>query len=931
MRRLIDRAEPKFERNSAANNKNLQVAQIGQPRYEEHNYAMRFNGNSRVYVNPNPAFDDDRGITVEAWFAASNRGGVIHKGVGNIHSWLIQPTSSDTCRVRLWGSTNALDMIFSSPGILSGRFNHVAFTFDQHQFVRFYWNGEYIGGDTLNVGNLIKNLPVLIGHYPGSNDFGHYLDGVVDEARIWNVARTHEQILAGMNQKIKKAPGLIARYSFDETRRDNITEDTAERINLLPENIANGGESGSSAGFSPIGALVSSSDEESWQGNRSIKVITNGGATLQGAFSSYHLTPILPNQQYTGSVYAKGVGTMRLMMRFVNKDIGDTVDFTEEIVLSDEWQRVSVTGTSRSNSSFCSLLCRIAGTVATTFYLDGLQVQEGNVLSPWTPTKTNPYNGSIAGGATHITENPLGMPYGSSSMVEEGTTNKVLDVRNWALQNNSGQATATNTTFQGIPAVELHLKNGDRFAFTDTVNWADRIVTGGFRVFPESTLGVDRIVAFVDGGTVGSSGNDYTKHKSGNYLYFVGKKNVTDSESVNVGFIANADVRCVIYAPQLEAKEYSTSYVLGLREQVGEVTNLLVEGELTHNWFPHSNITDLTWDNGVATFTGRGSANATIHNWVRTPNEYPELQGKPVFLRAKVRTHSSSGSIWLASSYSHLANQVVGTDWTYVYGKGIANYAGGAQSRFVFAGASGIKFDITEYLVLNLEEHPHLADLSAHRIHDAIGNDWFVERNASIPLLFPFNSRENEKIQIDSNGVLSNNRGQIDIDVLLQTNIGINQTIFDVGYKKLGLYRRTDLGKWMFSIGGVEHELPDISNGWHRFTVVWNSSKAWVYCDGVEILECSGSFVLANDDLIRLGFEYFGGVDRYFLNSEIGGFRAMLGFLLPDEILAEANSPLRKNEITTHFIGFDLNMNHESYMDDAGFRSRFVPSRHLSL
>jgi PKD repeat protein len=43
-----------------------------------------------------------------------------------------------------------------------------------------------------------------------------YFRGVLDEARIWNYARSAEQIAAAMNQQIGSAPGLIGRWGLNE-------------------------------------------------------------------------------------------------------------------------------------------------------------------------------------------------------------------------------------------------------------------------------------------------------------------------------------------------------------------------------------------------------------------------------------------------------------------------------------------------------------------------------------------------------------------------------------------------------------------------------------------------------------------------------------------------------------------------------------------
>jgi hypothetical protein len=42
-----------------------------------------------------------------------------------------------------------------------------------------------------------------------------FFAGTLDEARIWNVARTGPQILSGRDQQISTATGLVGRWGFD--------------------------------------------------------------------------------------------------------------------------------------------------------------------------------------------------------------------------------------------------------------------------------------------------------------------------------------------------------------------------------------------------------------------------------------------------------------------------------------------------------------------------------------------------------------------------------------------------------------------------------------------------------------------------------------------------------------------------------------------
>ncbi|MEQ9306420.1 MAG: LamG-like jellyroll fold domain-containing protein, partial [Marinoscillum sp.] len=52
-----------------------------------------------------------------------------------------------------------------------------------------------------------------VGYYTSG---GHYLNGSIDEVRIWNVARSKTQILGNLTNSIKTASGLVASYDFNK-------------------------------------------------------------------------------------------------------------------------------------------------------------------------------------------------------------------------------------------------------------------------------------------------------------------------------------------------------------------------------------------------------------------------------------------------------------------------------------------------------------------------------------------------------------------------------------------------------------------------------------------------------------------------------------------------------------------------------------------
>ena len=58
-----------------------------------------------------------------------------------------------------------------------------------------------------------------------------FFDGAIDEARIWNHARTLPQISRGRTHEITNAPGLLGRWGFDEGTGTILNDSTGHAIN----------------------------------------------------------------------------------------------------------------------------------------------------------------------------------------------------------------------------------------------------------------------------------------------------------------------------------------------------------------------------------------------------------------------------------------------------------------------------------------------------------------------------------------------------------------------------------------------------------------------------------------------------------------------------------------------------------------------------
>ena len=201
------------------------------------NTALDFDGASD-YVTFGPASNLNLNVfTIETWFrrdgpgvAASTTGGtggvtaipLLTKGrseTGATEAWFLgidQATSRIAADFES-ASDDSNHGLIGTTTIQDGRWYHAAATYDGTTF-RLYLNG-------------LLEASVAVANGPGTSSAHHaalatalstagvpagYFDGAIDEARVWNVARSGPQILASRDQQLTSGTGLIARWGLNE-------------------------------------------------------------------------------------------------------------------------------------------------------------------------------------------------------------------------------------------------------------------------------------------------------------------------------------------------------------------------------------------------------------------------------------------------------------------------------------------------------------------------------------------------------------------------------------------------------------------------------------------------------------------------------------------------------------------------------------------
>lgn len=218
--------------------------------------AASFDGvDDYVQAGADPALEVTANLTIEAWISpagpgngANGTGGIIVNREGEYE---IARFADGTIQYAIANGTPG--WVFVNTGVVAplNEWMHIAFTYEASALtnqIRLYTNGvlAYRGSGS---GAIVDVLPAQddfrISGRQGASQFFH---GLIDEVRVWNVARTGTQIADNFQRRLYGSePGLLAYFQFVDTG-NNTTPDTGP--NLVRAMLMNG------ASFAASGARV---------------------------------------------------------------------------------------------------------------------------------------------------------------------------------------------------------------------------------------------------------------------------------------------------------------------------------------------------------------------------------------------------------------------------------------------------------------------------------------------------------------------------------------------------------------------------------------------------------------------------------------------------------------------------------------------------
>jgi glucose/arabinose dehydrogenase/PKD repeat protein len=167
--------------------------------------ALSFNGtNARVNVASSASLQLTSGMTLEAWVnpaVVSNAWrDVVYKGDDNYFLEATSFTGSRPAGGGIIGGSGT--QVYGAGALAVNAWAHLALTYDG-SILRLYVNGSQASSTNKSGGLRTSTNQLQIG---GDGIYGQYFQGLIDEVRVFNVARTQAQIQSDMNTPIGAPP-----------------------------------------------------------------------------------------------------------------------------------------------------------------------------------------------------------------------------------------------------------------------------------------------------------------------------------------------------------------------------------------------------------------------------------------------------------------------------------------------------------------------------------------------------------------------------------------------------------------------------------------------------------------------------------------------------------------------------------------------------
>ena len=185
-------------------------------------HSINFDGNDDfIRIPDHTSLDLTENYTLEAWIfpeSFSWLAGIISKYHTNAANGYMLRLTHQSPYTGL-----GFDEVVTSTGVLNGnQWYHIAAVNNEGDRSLYINGSEYtLSGTPLNVVANNNNLKI------GSDYNGRFFDGRIDEVRIWDIARSQDDIVATLDTVLSgEETGLVAYYTFNEGSGDSLFDQT---------------------------------------------------------------------------------------------------------------------------------------------------------------------------------------------------------------------------------------------------------------------------------------------------------------------------------------------------------------------------------------------------------------------------------------------------------------------------------------------------------------------------------------------------------------------------------------------------------------------------------------------------------------------------------------------------------------------------------
>jgi len=200
--------------------------------------------------------------------------------------------------------------------------------------------------------------------------------------------------------------GSAATTYVPTTNKQTLMDYSKPRRNLLLPNQANACEDNVATWFTKVtaGDAVTASTTVAWQGTYSAKAVCANAAASEGLKTTDIIYGLKPSTTYTASAYVYGSAAAETVKIGIEEttDAGTSVGLTyANLTLGASWQRVTVSRTFGATGRGAKLYVITQSQQAATFYVDGLQLEEGSTATAWEAPPNIGILGSAVGADTN--------------------------------------------------------------------------------------------------------------------------------------------------------------------------------------------------------------------------------------------------------------------------------------------------------------------------------------------------------------------------------------------------------------------------------------------------------------------------------------------------------------------------------------------------